>query len=202
MKNHVRRFRRDDRTPNNTEQNQMPGTLGRGSEMADLTVRAETVKDQQAVFDVEREAFGQPVQARLVDELRKRADPTLSLVAEIDEAVVGHIFFSSVSFDDSARPLVCQLSPLAVEPGRQRYGVGSTLVRAGLRACATAGWKAVFLLGDPRYYSRFGFEMADSWGLVHSGTDGRYLQVLELEAGTLAGVKGEVRFHPVFDDFE
>lgn len=173
-----------------------------GCDMSVFHVRPETTRDQAAVFQVERSAFGQPVQARLVDALRRNAEPRISLVAEKDGAVVGHIFFSPVSFDDPHAPRACQLSPLAVLPEVQRTGIGAAIVRAGLEACAATGWTAVFLLGDPRYYSRFGFEMAGNRGLVHSGTDGEFLQVLELEAGSLAGVSGEVRFHPVFDDFE
>lgn len=170
--------------------------------MANLHIRPETKHDQRAVFEVERAAFGQSVQAHLVDALRRASEPHVSLVAEQNGDIVGHVFFSPVSIDHPSAPRACQLSPLAVHPDAQRLGIGSALVRAGLGACSPVGWTAVFLLGDPRYYARFGFEMAESRGLVHSGTDGEFLQVLDLEAGSLRGVVGEVRFDPVFDQFE
>jgi putative acetyltransferase len=124
------------------------------------------------------------------------------MVAEKAGEVVGHIFFSPVSFETPNPPRACQLSPLAVLPELQRKGIGTALVEAGLTACAEIGWSAAFLLGDPRYYSKLGFEMAATKSLVHSGTDGEYLQYREIEDGALANVSGEVRFHPIFDAFE
>ena len=91
---------------------------------------------------------------------------------------------------------------LAVVPDLQKKGIGSALLREGLAACSLIGWTAVFLLGDPRYYSRFGFEMAANRELVHSGQDGEYLQYLEIGSDALLAVTGEVRFHSVFEAFE
>ncbi len=170
--------------------------------MPNFEIRAETKVDREAVFEVEEAAFGQSGQAHLVDALRRSSEPQISLVAEQDGRVVGHVFFSPVSFEDSSVSHGCQLSPLAVVPDLQRKGIGSALIREGLAACSSIGWTVVFLLGDPRYYSRFGFEMAANRELVHSGQDGEYLQYLEIEAGALQATTGEVRFHPVFDAFE
>jgi putative acetyltransferase len=181
---------------------QVTNLLYGSSDMPGFEIREETREDGGAVFDVEEAAFGQSAQAHLVDALRRASDPQISLVAEQDGRIVGHIFFSPVSFEDLSLSHGCQLSPLAVVPGLQRTGIGSALIRKGLTACSSIGWTAVFLLGDPRYYSRFGFEMAANRELVHSGQDGEYLQYLETESDALRAVTGEVRFHPVFEAFE
>jgi putative acetyltransferase len=170
--------------------------------MATLEIRAETETDRAAIFEVEKAAFGQAAQAQLVDALRGAAEPHISLIAERAGRVVGHIFFSPVSFESPTAPCACQLSPLAVLPTVQRAGIGSVLIQQGLAVCSSIGWTAVFLLGNPSYYSRFGFQMAVDQELTHSGPDGEYLQYLELERRALSAVSGEVFFHPVFDDFE
>jgi putative acetyltransferase len=172
------------------------------SDMHSFDIRPETLQDHEAIFRVEEAAFGQAAQAHLVNALRDDANPRISLVAERDGIVVGHVFFSPVYFEIPNSPQACQLSPLAVLPEFQRQGIGSALVEEGLVACANANWVAAFLLGDPRYYSKLGFAMASSRSLTHSGTDGEYLQYREIEVGSLTDVSGEVRFHSVFDVFE
>jgi putative acetyltransferase len=170
--------------------------------MRSCDIRPETPSDYDAIFLVEEAAFGQQGQAHLVNALRESSAPQISLVAEVSGEVVGHIFFSPVFFDSPSPPNACQLSPLAVLPKFQRIGIGTSLVEAGLIACLEIGWVAAFLLGDPGYYSKLGFGMAAAKSLVHSGTDGEYLQYRELEDDVLATVSGEVRFHPTFDAFE
>ena len=110
-------------------------------------------------------AFGDhgPVVVGLVDKLRARLTPAngLSLVATVDEMVVGHALFTRSLLDAPTRLVEVQvLSPLAVIPERQRQGIGSALVRRGLETVATHNVPLVFLEGDPGYYSRFGFERA------------------------------------------
>jgi putative acetyltransferase len=122
------------------------------------TVRAETPEDREAVREVNRRAFGRDDEARLVDALRDGGYACLSLVAEEAGRVVGHVLFSDLPVVTQAGTLhALALSPLAVLPDRQRQGVGSCLVREGLRACAGAGHRVVVVLGHPDYYPRFGF---------------------------------------------
>ena len=165
-----------------------------------VEIRPEVAEDAAAVYDVERAAFDGPVQAGLVEVLREEADPQLSLVAALDDRIVGHIFFSPVVLE--AGPPCCQLSPVAVEPEHQGRGIGAALVRAGVEACPIRGWEAVFLVGNPVYYRRFGFEMAGPRGFACGGPHGPALQVLELRRGALAGAAGHVAFHPAFDALE
>jgi putative acetyltransferase len=129
-----------------------------------MAIRPEQAGDGDAVGSVVRAAFGGDhgaTVAQLVDALR-RADPgALSLVAQEEGQVVGHIMFSRSLLDAPARIVpVVTLSPLGVAPGWQRRGIGTALVRDGLRRLDERGVPLVFLEGDPRYYSRLGFTPA------------------------------------------
>ncbi len=123
-------------------------------------VRPARVSDAAVIRDVTTRAFGDARVADLGDALA--AGPVrVSLVAEVDGAVVGHTMLSR-GWIDAERELVevLVLSPLSVDPAHQRRGVGGDLVRAALSAAEQANAPAVFLEGSPEYYSRFGFESA------------------------------------------
>lgn len=167
--------------------------------MAEIEIRDEGKADQAVVFEIERSAFDSRVQADLVDALRESAEPYVSLVASEGGELVGHIFFSPVTFAQGVAPRAAQLSPVAVAPSHHRLGIGSALIVAGLERCREMGWRAVFLVGDPRFYSRFGFELARPGGLSCEGPHDPFLQVIELDAGALSGVSGLVRFHRAFE---
>ncbi len=170
------------------------------STIANVTFRHESAVDRPRVTEILRLAFQEDVQATIVDALRRSSSPLLSLVAESDGRVVGHLMFSVVTMDASPNFSAVQLSPVAVDPAYQRLGIGSALIRAGLTTCASQNWDAVFLVGDPRYYARFGFKMATPLGFTLAGPHGAFLQVLELRTGALGDLSGHVRFHPAFDD--
>jgi putative acetyltransferase len=127
-----------------------------------MTIRVEEPGDHDAVAVVERTAFGVggsgETVARLVDALRRDDPGALSLVAEEDGEIVGHIMFTRSLLDAPARLVPVQvLSPLAIAPGSQGRGVGTSLIAAGLSELESRGVPLVFLEGDPRYYSRAGF---------------------------------------------
>lgn len=162
-------------------------------------VRAEHPDDHRRVAEIHERAFGGPEEARLVASLRVAARPQLSLVAERDDAVVGHVFFSPVAIEAPGAPAAAALAPVAVHPEHQKRGIGSALIRAGLRGCPERGWQAVFLVGSPDYYRRFGFVLAAPRGFSYG--DERFEpvhQLLELTPGVLAGYRGRVRYHPAF----
>jgi len=128
-----------------------------------MELREELPGDRESVREIHQRAFGGDhglVVADLVDSLRETITPKdgLSLVAGHDGQIVGHVMFT-VSLLDAPRRLVDVhvLSPLGVMPGQQKRGIGSALVRKGLRVLAQRAVPLVFLEGDPRYYSRFGF---------------------------------------------
>ena len=127
-----------------------------------MDLREELPDDREPVRKIHLRAFGDHglVVARLVDALRETITPAdgLSLVAEHDGQIVGHVMFTRSLLDAPRRLVEVQvLSPLAVTPEHQKRGIGSALVRHGLKALAEQAVPVVFLEGDPRYYSRFGF---------------------------------------------
>lgn len=134
-----------------------------------MDLREERWTDRQAVRDTHLRAFGDhgPVVADLVDSLRDTIAPDggLSLVAEQDGLVVGHVMFTRSLLDADRRLVDVQvLSPLGVLPEFHRRGIGSALVQYGLTVLAERAVPLVFLEGDPGYYSRFGFEPAGDVG--------------------------------------
>ena len=164
-----------------------------------MHIRVERDGDAAAVRQVNQQAFGASVEADLVDALREQAKPFLSLVAEDDGAIVGHIAFSPVTLASAARLRVMGLAPMAVLPDRQRRGTGSALVRAGLDECRRLGASAVVVLGHPEYYPRFGFRPAPRFDLrsEYDVPDDVFM-ALELVQGALTGQSGTVRYHQAF----
>jgi putative acetyltransferase len=132
-----------------------------------MDLREELPGDRESVRSIHLRAFGDHgpadhgvVVASLVDTLRETITPAngLSLVAERHGQIVGHIMFTRGLLDAPRRLVEVQvLSPLAVTPAHQRRGIGSALVRHGLKALAGRAVPLVFLEGDPGYYARFGF---------------------------------------------
>jgi putative acetyltransferase len=159
-----------------------------------LTIREETPADHPAVREVNRLAFGQDDEANLVDALRAGRYTRLSLVAERDGVVIGHLLFSRLPIESAAGTIeALALAPVAVLPGRQRQGVGSRLIRDGLTMCRERGHRVVVVLGHVEYYPRFGFSTALAERL-RSPFPGPHFMTLELVPGALDGVEGEVRY--------
>lgn len=158
-----------------------------------MLIRPETPADAPAVRAVLKAAFPGPDEARLVDELRRDGDVRLSLVAAEDGEVLGHVLFS---------PLIAPfralgLAPLAVLPRRQREGIGGALVREGLARAGALGWDAVFVLGEPAYYRRFGFDAAAASGFS-SPYAGPYLMAVPLNREHLPARTGAIVHAPAF----
>lgn len=163
----------------------------------------EAEADQPAVYDINHAAFGQPAEANLVEQLRHKAHPFISLVAEVDEEVCGHILFTPVELDNGSDLELMGLAPMAVAPKCQNTGVGSALVKAGLAACVDQGIGAVVVLGHPDYYPRFGFKPASTLGIGSTyDVPDEVFMALELIPGYLDAHEGTVRYHCAFDEVE
>lgn len=165
---------------------------------ARMQVRPEQESDHGAIRQVNRLAFGGDLEADLVDALRDGGYLRISLVAEFDGELVGHIAFSELSIETRTEPLTAlALAPLAVIPEKQRQGIGGQLVEQGLDACRAQGYRAVLVLGHPEYYQRFGFSAALAQPL-ESPYSGEAYMAIELEPDVLEGIAGRVVYPPPF----
>lgn len=145
-------------------------------------IRPEIDSDRAAVFEVNSQAFGQSDEARLVEALRDGGFARISLVAEIDGRVAGHILFSDMAVvGKSERIAALALAPLAVRPEFQRQGIGSALVRRGLELCREQPHRAVIVLGHRDYYPKFGFTAAAA-SRVEAPFSGDSFMALKLDA--------------------
>jgi len=164
-----------------------------------MRIRTEHPEDAAGIRAVNISAFGTKAEADLVDALRERAAPIISLVADDDGAIVGHILFTPMTLDADRGMNVMGLAPLAVAAGKQRQGIGAALVHAGLDECWQLGAAAVAVLGHAEYYPRFGFVPASTFGLrsQYDVPDDVFM-IVEGRRGALAGKHGLLSYHPAF----
>jgi len=114
--------------------------------------------DKPAIADLNTRAFGRPDEARIVTQLEEAGDVLIQFIAEMDERIVGHILFYPIGVRGKLGAI--GLGPMAVDPWVQRSGIGSQLVRIGLKTMQDSGAPLVFVLGHENYYPRFGFSVA------------------------------------------
>ena len=165
--------------------------------MTTISLRLEEPRDHAAIHVVTEAAFrdmphSDGDEADLVGKLRSDGDLALSLVAEDGEQIVGHIAFSPVAISDGTENWF-GLGPISVLPELHKQGIGSRLMRRGMADIRQMGARGVILLGDPAYYSRFGF--AHDPQLSYPGPPAEYFQYLLIE-GEMP--QGEVRYAPAF----
>ena len=159
-------------------------------------IRDETPGDEARIHQVVEAAFREaphagPTEPLIVVALRRSGALAVSLVAEVEGAMVGHVAVSPVSVPGGA--YWYGLGPLAVLPTHRRQGIGARLVDAALADLAAIGASGCVVLGDPDYYGRFGFEAVE--GLVRPGVAPAYFQALSLGD---AFPQGEVVYHEAF----
>ncbi|QDF98059.1 GNAT family N-acetyltransferase [Azoarcus sp. DD4] len=163
-----------------------------------LLIRPETPEDVAAIDALTVAAFRlaphtSHTEQFIVRALRAAGALTMSLVAELDGAVIGHVAVSPVAIPEGT-PGWFGLGPLSVDPDHQRQGVGTRLMRAALRQLETTGAAGCVVLGEPAYYGRFGFK-ADS-GLVLPEVPTAYFQALAFGDDVPRGV---VAYHDAFN---
>ena len=169
-----------------------------------LIIRPEQPRDHDSIGEVNRLAFGGEQEARLVERIRDASgfEPALSLVAERDNEIVGHVLFSPIRIDtDSEAVPALALAPMAVRPECQRQGIGSALGREGLEVARRLGHRIVVVVGHADYYPRFGFRRACEFGIrcPFECPDDSFM-VLSL-AGDSGVIKpGTVCYPPPFSD--
>lgn len=164
-----------------------------------MRIIPEAAGARAAVLALNRRAFDGDIEAKLIERLDSDGQILASLVAVDGEAIIGHILFSPLSVTAGGAPVRCAaLAPMCVEPQRQRQGVGSRLVAAGVAAMRNAGQQAVIVLGHEHYYPRFGFrhDLVRNLACDYNG----YLAFmgLELAEDSLAGKVGTCRYPEAF----
>ncbi|WP_298307034.1 GNAT family N-acetyltransferase [uncultured Erythrobacter sp.] len=168
----------------------------RGPEVA-ITIRPEAPGDEDTIFALTEAAFKEMPfsdgdEQHLVNRLRADGDLTLSLVAEDETRIVGHIAFSPVTIADGSKDWY-GLGPVSVWPEQHHRGIGGALIKRGIADMRDRGAKGIILLGSNIYYPRFGF--AHHPQLTYPGPPPEYFQALLLD-GELPS--GEVTYAPAF----
>ena len=165
-----------------------------------IGLRSEVEGDEGTIDALIEAAFGgNREEPELVVALRRDASRVLSRVAVVHGEVAGYVIASPETIrGGQAAPPVAGVGPLGVLPKCQRRGVGSALMYEIFESSAALGWQALFLLGNPAYYSRFGFESSAPHGIRSKYPD-EHFQLKELVAGSLDGVKGEFVYHEAFE---
>lgn len=161
------------------------------------TIRPEQPDDAAAISALTTAAFAgaehsDGTEAQIIERLRDTGALLISLVAERDGAIIGHVAFSDVSFDGQDLGWV-GLGPVSVAPALQAGGVGSALIREGLTQAQTMGRKGCVMLGDPGYYARFGFQVTP--GVIYPGVPAGYFMALSFDGPAPVG---EVAYHAAF----
>lgn len=173
------------------------------SQTFNIVIAEEQAGDIEAIHYVNVAAFEGGGEAKVVDQLRESCDDFISLAAKVNGKVVGHILFTPVRIiqHDDWSVLGMGLAPLAVLPEFQGVGIGSSLCKQGLQRIEAAGHPFVIVLGDPGYYSRFGFERASKHGITSSfeGVPDEAFMIKIFDPETMADVSGIAYYQPEFD---
>ncbi len=162
----------------------------------DIKIRNEARDDFNIITQINDLAFGGKEESQLIINLRKTNDfiPDLSLVAVVDDRILGHILFYPITIEsiNNTFPTI-SLAPMSVHPDYQRKCIGSKLVTDGLERCKDLHFDSVIVLGHPNYYPKFGFNPASQWNIYteFEAPDEAFM-ALELEVNSLAGKSGKV----------
>ena len=167
-----------------------------------LTIRAEQPADCARIRHITEAAFkGRPYadgdEQDVIDSLRAVGKLSISLVAELNGELVGHIAFSEAVCSDGSSPWFA-LGPVSVLPERQSQGVGSALIHRGIAELEARGALGCILTGNPDYYRRFGFELAPEHVPVKESAEFFMLKKLDLKKLNNQPISGRFSFHAAF----
>ena len=172
--------------------------------MSEIQVRQEHPDDLQAIGVVHLSAFEGDNEAGLVDELRTSSSyiPELSLVAEFNGRIVGHVLLTKVKVlrgKDNENAEVLAMAAMAVVPSQSHRGIGTVLTEMAVKKAKTLGHKGIIVVGHPDFYQRFGFSKISKWSLDTSlSISSDLVTGIELEEGIFEG-GGNVIYPSLFD---
>lgn len=166
-----------------------------------IIVRKEEEKDYPRVYEINKLAFEQENESKLIEKIRKGNNfiPELSIVAEVDNQIVGHILFSKIQIVGDSVYETLALGPMAVIPQFQKQGIGSLLIRKGIETAKELGFDSIIVLGHKEYYPKFGFQPASKWKIkCPFDAPDEVFMAIELVKGALEGKSGVVRYPDEF----
>ncbi len=166
-----------------------------------MIIRKETKEDYKSIYEVNKKAFNQNDESELIQRIRtsKYFIAELSLVAEENGKIIGHILFSKIKIIGEKEYESLSLAPMSVLPKFQKQGIGEKLVKKGLKKAKNLGFDSVIVIGHKDYYPRFGFEKASKWNIKCSFEvpDDAFM-AFELKVGALENKSGTVQFPKEF----
>jgi putative acetyltransferase len=167
-----------------------------------LLIRHEKPEDTPLIHSVIVQTFKRDAEARLADKLRRSCTDHLSLVAEDNGTIVGHIMFSPVHIINDTTVTGMGLAPMTVIPVQQRRGIGKLLVKEGLKILGAKDCPFVIVLGHPDYYPRFGFQPASRFNIKSQWDDvpDEAFMILVMDDKAMQNVSGTARFSDAFND--
>lgn len=168
-----------------------------------IEIREERREDYQAIRDVNNQAFNQPQEGMIIEKIRESGVEILSLVAIIDNKIVGHIFFSPVRMEEQATLKDGMgLAPMAVLPDYQQQGIGSKLIKEGIQRLKLKSVPYIIVLGHKDYYPKFGFETASKYGLKcqWDGVPDEAFMVMILDDKMRPKIYGVAKYRDEFDE--
>lgn len=170
-----------------------------------IVIRKEEEKDYKQVYEVNKLAFQQENESILIEKIRKGENfiPDLSLVAVINNRIVGHILFSKIKIVGDSIFESIALAPMAVIPAFQKQGVGSELIKKGMAKAKELGFDSIIVLGHKDYYPKFGFERASKWNIkCPFEVPEEAFMAIELTKKALKGKAGTVKYPDEFMEVE
>ena len=166
-----------------------------------MNIRQEKWDDQEEIYQVNQLAFKGHEESKLVDKLRETRAyiPELSLVAEKNNILVGHIMFSHIHIIGGKEWPSLALAPMAVLPAYQGKGIGSALLEEGIKRARAMGFPSIVVLGHKDYYPKFGFSKASHWGVkCPFEVPDESFMAMELYPAALEGKSGTVQYSSAF----
>ena len=166
-----------------------------------MSIRAEKKTDIKNIWQINAKAFEGEEEANLVNALRNSGTPYISLVYEKNNNLSGHIFFTPVELvGDTTNLRLIGLAPMAVNPKMQNKGIGSSLIKAGIKQCLNEGYDAIVVLGHPNYYPKFGFIPSVKYGIKSEyDVPENVFMILELRENALKEKTGTIKYHAAFN---
>ena len=168
-----------------------------------IEIRKEHPKDYEGVRIVNDQAFGQPEEGRIVNKIYESCKEIVSLVAVSDNIIIGHIFFSPATIETPTDLIKgMALAPMSVLPEFQNKGIGSMLVKEGLRIIRNMSYPFVIVLGHEKFYQRFGFQHASNYGLKCQWEDvpDDAFMVMIIDKIVMEGISGITKYRDEFDE--